>query len=393
MEPIERRTYDLHVRAAMFEGAFNAVVASASDVATKNLGIGPYEVMLITMAPSVAQLSSLVLARLIEAGDRRSLFLYPAVLGRLPLSLLLFTSDPWVFIVLLVLQSFAAVPIIYAVNSLFRVNYRDEVRSTLYSRAARFGHIAAGIVLVGFGYWLEREPRAFQWVFPLAALAGGIACYFFARMPVPPGATPSVGAARVDVLFAARILSRDRLFRIYEIGFFVYGLGFMTGITAKPLFAVNQLKLSNQELLWARALFSVVIVLATPWMGRVMNRLNAAGLSGLCCAALSLQALILALAEGAAAYFVAEAIFGLGMAGILVTWNIGPVNFATPGEAMRYMGVHVALVGVRGLIGHPAGALIAEHSQPRYAFPVACVLFAAAAVIMFRLRPRLVPRS
>lgn len=392
LEPIERRTYRLHIRAVLFDGVFNAVVASASDVAVKNLGIGAWEVVLITMAPSVTQLISLFMARIIETGDRRSLFYYAAVLGRLPLALLLFTADPRVFIALLVLQAFSAVPIIYAVNSLFRINYRDEVRGALYSRAARWGHVSWGCVLVGFGYWLEHDPGALHVMYPLAAVAGVVACYFFSRMPVPPGETPSVGAARIDPLFAYRILKRDRLFLVYEIGFFVYGLAFMVGITAKPLFAVHDLELSNQELLWARALFSAVIVSTTPWMGRLMDRFNPAGLSALCCVALALQALVLACAHGSVAYFAAEAIFGFGMAGILVTWNIGPVNFATAGDAMRYMGVHVALVGVRGLIGHPAGGLIADH-LPRAAFPVSSVLFSCAVVIMLWLRPRLRPAA
>jgi hypothetical protein len=47
-------------------------------------------------------------------------------------------------------------------------------------------------------------------------------------------------------------------------------------------------------------------------------------------------------------------------AGANLGWNLGHNDFATLGEAQHYMGVHVTLTGVRGLIAPPLGIVCYE---------------------------------
>ena len=46
---------------------------------------------------------------------------------------------------------------------------------------------------------------------------------------------------------------------------------------------------------------------------------------------------------------------GISYAGASLGWNLGHNDFAPPGRAQHYMGVHVTLTGVRGLIAPPMG--------------------------------------
>ena len=48
---------------------------------------------------------------------------------------------------------------------------------------------------------------------------------------------------------------------------------------------------------------------------------------------------------------------GLSMAGANLGWNLGHNDFASLGRAQHYMGVHVTLTGVRGLIAPSVGML------------------------------------
>jgi hypothetical protein len=48
---------------------------------------------------------------------------------------------------------------------------------------------------------------------------------------------------------------------------------------------------------------------------------------------------------------------GLSMAGANLGWNLGHNDFASLGRAQHYMGVHVTLTGVRGLIAPSLGML------------------------------------
>ena len=69
MDRVERETYRLHLRAAIFEGVFATLMWSSSEVARKGFDAGVTAIVLITMAPGAAQLLSLFIAGRI-AGPR-----------------------------------------------------------------------------------------------------------------------------------------------------------------------------------------------------------------------------------------------------------------------------------------------------------------------------------
>ncbi|MCA8960527.1 MAG: hypothetical protein KDC38_08440, partial [Planctomycetes bacterium] len=51
--------------------------------------------------------------------------------------------------------------------------------------------------------------------------------------------------------------------------------------------------------------------------------------------------------------------------------------------AAAYMQIHVALVGLRALVGNPLGGWLSDATgDPRYVFALSCVLFIAATVVM-----------
>ena len=85
LDAIERSTYRLHIRAAVFEGLFTSVMWGAADVAARNMDAGPLEVTLITMAPGAALLVALFFGGVMDSASRRQLFIWPAFLGRLPI--------------------------------------------------------------------------------------------------------------------------------------------------------------------------------------------------------------------------------------------------------------------------------------------------------------------
>jgi hypothetical protein len=56
----------------------------------------------------------------------------------------------------------------------------------------------------------------------------------------------------------------------------------------------------------------------------------------------------------------ASIMLGVSYAGANLGWNLGHNDFATLGRAQHYMGVHVTLTGVRGLLAPPLGMLCYE---------------------------------
>lgn len=387
MDRVERYTYHFHVRAAVAETMFTSLVWSASDVAARNMGAGPLEITLFTMAPGVAQIVSIFISDRLARIDRRKLLLWSGFLGRAPIFLVFFYYDLWTFLTLLTIQSFAQVPIIAAWNALLRSNYTDKLRGTLYGRASQIAAVFSGSAALGAGFWLDYDPEAVRWIYPGVGVLGILSCWIFARVRTRPGMVPAGTGPSPSSLFSFKdVLLKDRVFRIYEIGFFCYGVAFMAAITAQPLFAAQELQLSNTQMLGARAIFSLCLVLGTLRMGKLMDRVGPARLASICYALLACYVIVVSHATGGVSYLLSQVIFGVAMSGVHIAWNMGPVTFAPIQEAARYMGVHMALVGVRAMIGHPVGGLMVSITgQARYVYLFSMAFFIIAAWTMARL--------
>ena len=85
--------------------------------------------------------------------------------------------------------------------------------------------------------------------------------------------------------------------------------------------------------------------------------------------------------------YAASVLRGASMAGLNVVWNLGPMHLAPRGKVSDYMGVHVTLVGVRGLIGPPLAILLREAIGVHAAIAVGA-LFALTAAITTRRAER-----
>lgn len=392
MDRIENTTYALHKRAALFEGAFGAVMWSVGEVARKGLDAGPLLITLIIMAPAVSQTLALFVAGRVAATQPRRVIRNAGIIGRLPILLLLWRADDaWFLLALVTVQALAMVFIISSWNGVLRSNYTDANRGRLFGRASRFSSLSGGLAIIGAGIWAQFDPDAYRYFFPLAGLLGVWSCITFSRVPrrsgriaAPPAVRLRSAASLIDVL------RRDRRFRQYEIGFFCYGMGFMALGTAKPFIVVDELDLEWSILLGAKAIPSLMGIALAPYFGHLLDRIGPARLGALSFGGLALYGGALALATGPVSYCLAEFVFGTAMVGVMILWNMGPVAFAREGEAMHYMAVHVALVGVRGLLGHPIGGLFAEYaSDPRWVLVFSAAFWILGSGLMVRLGRRM----
>jgi hypothetical protein len=94
----------------------------------------------------------------------------------------------------------------------------------------------------------------------------------------------------------------------------------------------------------------------------------------------------LALAGSVGAVYICFSIYGAAMAAVNIGWTLGPIYFAGKSDSAAYMGAHVALVGVRGMIGGPAGILLYRLSgTPSTTFLAASALLLLATWLMFAL--------
>ena len=180
MDRIEQETYRRHRTAALFEGAFGAVIWSTPDIARKALGADHLLITLITMAPAVAQTVAIFVAgRLANSHPRRTIR-NAALIGRAPVLVLLFwADDPWLFLAIVAIQALAFVAIISSWNGVLRSNYSSALRGQLFGKASRYQNLSAAIAIVGSGIWAQSQDDAYAYFLPVAAVLGIIGCRIF----------------------------------------------------------------------------------------------------------------------------------------------------------------------------------------------------------------------
>jgi Na+-transporting NADH:ubiquinone oxidoreductase subunit NqrE len=83
----------------------------------------------------------------------------------------------------------------------------------------------------------------------------------------------------------------------------------------------------------------------------------------------------------------ATAVYGIGMAGVQMSWMLGPVALAgSPEKVPQYVAIHATLVGVRGILFQCLGmALYRLTGSFTWPLLLAAAAFAWAAAQMVRL--------
>lgn len=414
---ISRYTYRRHAQASLLEGVLAGVLVTSDVVARKSLGASQWQIVLLTMAPPTLCLLAVLFSHRIETVERRRFFLFAGVAGRLSLFLVAGVLGPWSFLGVLGIHGLVQALLVPAQNTIYQSNYDRESRGRLFGRASVLGGLTTAVAALGSGVMLDSDSTAYLWIYPLAGLFGFSACLIFgsirvrraqrpggAEQKAVSGAVPDPSPAMASAPAAAsrdpdggratavgvlrETLIRDVGFRRFETAMFIYGLGFMC---MQPVFArlfVDELGMDYSDASLAKGVvFYGVHVAALGYAGRLYDKIGLERLQIWACVALLAFSGTLALVSTPAQAITAFSLYGLGMAGVNIVWTMGPVQFAPPGAANRYMGVHVALVGVRAVIGHVLGGAVAEHfGSARAAFVLAAAFFTIAMPLMARSR-------
>ncbi|MEE4299666.1 MAG: MFS transporter, partial [Pseudomonadales bacterium] len=218
----------------------------------------------------------------------------------------------------------------------------------------------AGLVI---GLMMRSDAGSFHWLYPLAAVLGllGAALYGKVRMrghsALLRAEHEDRAGRRVAVTPAElwRILISDKSFREYMGAMFVFGIGNLSVkaplvIILKDRFGFGYL----EGILIMQTIPYAMIPIAVPFWSRLFDRMHIVEFRSIhCWSFMSANVLFLIAAMTGSAWllFVAAACMGIGFGGGILGWNLGHHAFTTTLNASKYMGVHVTLTGLRGLIG------------------------------------------
>lgn len=286
-------------------------------------------------------------------------------------------------------------------SAMWKSNYPRIERGRITARLQAVRELGLVVAALTAAVLCDRDPHAYTYVYPAAALFGLVSILALVRIhmrgekselrqlasprrasadPVP---RPSAGALLSPwyiLRSGAGVLRRDRRFATYVVAQLFVGLANQLTLAVIVVLISTDLTesagLSGGSAYW----FSTALIVALPKLfllgtigrwGRLFDRVGVIRFRvvNVMCWLLSLLfelggALVVLGAEsiGPSSIAIATALFavrgafnGLGMAGGRLAWNIGHLHFAEGDDAEVYMGIHVSLTGLRGVVAPIAG--------------------------------------
>lgn len=413
---ISRYTARYHVPAAMLEGLVAGAYTLNDIILRKNFNAGPVLITLLVMAQPVSQLLAIVWGSVMQGREKRPFILGFGGFGRLSLLLVAGATSSLFFFVPIAVAIMLSVAIVPALNSIYQTNYPDKERGRVFGWVVGGTSIATMVAALGAGALMDWNAQSFRVIYPLAGVLGLVSASLFYRirqrrllasaqitrgLPGVDAADGTLvwigqarawgrdigGALRNPLQGAATAFREDPSFLRFEIGFMIYGIAWMMMQPVIPIFLVDTIHVQYHQVGVARGvIYFTTMALFSPLAGRALDRWDAVSVAAVGFAVLATFPFAMMLSHGIHSVYGAFALYGVGMAGANMAWTMGPILFAGKRDAAAYMGVHVTMVGIRGLLGNPLGLLLLQTIGARATFGICSALFAISVIYMWRLR-------
>lgn len=407
LNPLSRSTLKLHLIAAPFDGMAQAGLALFVIIARKSLGANDFQVMLFTMTAPLCFLLSIYWAELIRVFRHwRTLFLLTAVIGVVPLVLMIPFGNVQVLLGLMLLFHLGTSLYVPLRNRVIQNNYPVEPRSHLYSQIARVITLTALLLAWPLGLFLDSGADNWRWLFLFVALVASVdrvlqylvpenPVQLQARVPIASPGWMGVPVPRWSHLVKPwqrmrDVLNRNRQFFRWEMQFMIYGLAFFIIFTLLPGFLVEGLGMSYSKIsLGQVAIAQLGSVIMLPVMGKFHDRLNPASFAGRVFLLLSLFPVLLIVTGLTPAgnlrmlpFLLSFLLQGIAMSGVIVAWSLSSMTFAGEEDGALYQSIHVTLTGMRGMLGPLIGWAVKTWFGWYAAFALSALLLLVAALLM-----------
>jgi hypothetical protein len=373
----------------MFEGTVSSIVVA------KTFDAEPWLITIVMSTPMLSNLMGLVWGSL--ASGRRKLPLFMLLCGATAAMIGSVALTPetklggWIFAGQILLGRVMLSGCMTLRSSLWKHNYPAVERGRIVARLqlVRFSLAIATVTCASLLF--DWSPSVYVWVYPVAALLGCGAILAIRRTHVRGevaelkliaarnAAAPRLGAwARFirPVSAAVEVLRGDHAFARYCLGMMCLGMANMMIMPILTIMVTRELRLSYYHccnltdvlprimmmgslFLWAN-LFDRVgvvrfrVVNACIWVSGAL----AGGVAAVIIYYSNYQDSLSLFTTAVAFVALSRIAHGLGMGGGAIAWTLGHLHFAEPAKAEIYMGTHVFLTGIRGVIAPFLGTFL-----------------------------------
>ncbi len=274
--------------------------------------------------------------------------------------------------------------IISARADLWRANYPRHDRGRITGKLAILATLVASLfalliaLLMDLPITRSLGGHTFRPLYAAAALAGVIGVASFSRVrwrggaahlrlerstrlhhhhPTSPDDRDGRGARAMIA-----VLRQDHDYRRFMTAQFVLGA---PNIAITPIFIIalkDHFTLGyTQSIALTQIIETLTPIFLIPLWARLLDRMHIIRFRAYHSWVFVLANLMLAaafLTENLPLLYASKVVLGVGLAGGMLAWNLGHHDFAAKGLATLYMGIHVTLTGVRGVVAPFLGLLL-----------------------------------
>lgn len=352
---------------ALVQSTQYAVNAMLPVIALKHFNAGPKQTVLITAAPVTLFALSIFWNAIFSRSALGRFWIIYWLIACLPLGLAGFADQFWHLAAATIASSVGIAGFHPAAGELLKRLYPDNLRGAVYGRMQCIVMVLSGAIAFGLGTCLHRDELSFRWFLPAAAAYQGVGVFILWRLAHATGiegqryrSTEKKGVlatAAEPLSHMGEVLRNDARFKLYEVAFMTYGVGWMICTALVPTLASRKLNLDYQAIgLSVSLAYMVSVGLSMIPAGRLLDALGPAKATSLAFLGLTLYPLGLMFAWDERSLFAITVLYGITHAGVSAGWMLGPVAFAPSSDKVpQYVAIHATLVGVRGSIFQGVG--------------------------------------
>ncbi|MCK4695917.1 MAG: MFS transporter [Candidatus Cloacimonetes bacterium] len=400
LDRLEKQTFFLLLLGAFFNGFVISSFLMYDVIAKKALHALDWQITILVMLWPVSNLFSIWWGKVLEHSRSLSkFFVLTAIIGRLPLVLMLFVTNYFQYLILLLLLfSFNAL-VSPAQNAIYQINFKPKNRGEVFGYIASL--VTVTILCFNFlgGKLLDINENLFRHFYVVVGIFGCYSALIMATIKVKKKRYFEVKETIVlkklfwkPVVRTIEVMKKNKNFAIFERNFFIYGVGFMVLLPAIPKYLVEILQMDYTQNFLAKGIISQIgILFLAPLAGKIFDRQHPALFTFMAFGLLGLYPGILLISSffinsGFVNYIVyfAFLVFGIVMSAIFISWSISSIYFAGDEDVSMYQSVHVTLTGLRGLFAPFLGYLILKTLGVQAVFVCAILLFCTASFLSYR---------
>ena len=250
-------------------------------------------------------------------------------------------------------------------TTVWQANYPRTNRALVAGKIATVQALVLALVAFGVGQAMDLNENAIRWVYPIAAGFGILGAWIYSKLRVK-GHKALLKEERdkphlVSLLpwKTFGLLFEDLQFAKYMCCQFVFGVGNLMLTAPLVIILSDQFDLGYLgEILIVTTIPILMIPLSTLFWARFLNRVHVLTFrsvhSWFFVASSICMGISIAM-QSVAGLWVGAAIRGIGFGGGVLAWNLGHQDYAPVEQSGRYMGLHVTLTGIRGLLAPAFG--------------------------------------